>query len=131
MPDSIKFFNVARGISQVQDHSCILRPCGAIVRSLHCQFRSMVLRNLNACGDSGCAWMTSTMCISKSEIPWWSHCLKWCLIVSLTFLDVMLYRWPWNRSMRLITWEPIPYPLYIINIILLKFYSTNICCSSF
>ena len=49
----------------------------------------MVLRNLNACGGSGCAWMKSTMCISKSEIPWWSHWLKWCPIVSLTFLDVI------------------------------------------
>ena len=48
MPDSINFFNVTRDISQVQDHSCILRPCWAIVHSLCYQFRSMVLRNLNA-----------------------------------------------------------------------------------
>ena len=51
MPDSKKNFNVARGISQVQNHSCILRPPGAIVRSLCCQFHSMVLHNLNAFGD--------------------------------------------------------------------------------
>ena len=85
-----KFFNEARGIHPVEDHSCMLRPCGAIVFSLCCQFRSMVLRKLRACGDCGCAWMKSTMCISMSEMPWWSLWLKWCPMVSLTFLDVML-----------------------------------------
>ena len=34
-------FNVARSIPQVQNDSCMFRPCGAIVRSLCCQFRSI------------------------------------------------------------------------------------------
>ena len=57
---------------------------------VHCQFLSIVLCILEALGDSGCAWIKSTMCICILEIPLWSCWLKWCPTASFRFLLVIL-----------------------------------------